>query len=175
MAKKKSPTNEQVTRCLLKTPLLYNLRDLLSLFFSSVLKDVLPYRLHFWSFHDNKLKKRIKPALSFQWRTFRLILLFFFLKRIALLGGDARCKTSHEGGRSAGKHNVTKSSSPWRKTAVIRHYCEMNAGYIPSIRSSLAAKQNDNPAPHMSLSIGGGWVMLHISTRDPSFSCRLGL
>lgn len=31
------------------------------------------------------------------------------------------------------------------------------------------------PAPHMSLSMGGGWVMLHISTRDPSFSCRLGL
>lgn len=27
----------------------------------------------------------------------------------------------------------------------------------------------------MSLSIGGGCVMLHISTRDPSFSCRLGL
>lgn len=28
---------------------------------------------------------------------------------------------------------------------------------------------------HMSLSMGGGWVMLHISTRDPSFSWRLGL
>ena len=27
----------------------------------------------------------------------------------------------------------------------------------------------------MSLSTGGGWVMLHISTREPSFSCRLGL
>lgn len=31
------------------------------------------------------------------------------------------------------------------------------------------------PPSHMSLSIGGGCVMLHISTRDPSFSCRLGL
>lgn len=31
------------------------------------------------------------------------------------------------------------------------------------------------PGSHMSLSIGGGCVMFHISTRDPSFSCRLGL
>lgn len=30
-------------------------------------------------------------------------------------------------------------------------------------------------ASQISLSMGGGCVMLHISTRDPSFSCRLGL
>lgn len=28
---------------------------------------------------------------------------------------------------------------------------------------------------HMSLSVGGVCVTLHISTREPSFSCRLGL
>lgn len=33
----------------------------------------------------------------------------------------------------------------------------------------------ETPGSHISLSIGGGCVMLHISTRDPSFSCRLGL